>query len=82
MGPRPRKATGPRKDCVLAHVQEVRAAAGALNPKLYEQVLRNENFKPLWDNADYRALGDYSRFKPLAPSVSGAGSMPMPVVAK
>ena len=57
-------------------------AAIALNPKLYEQVLRNENFKALWDNADYRALGDYSRFKPLAPSVTGADSMPMPLMPK
>ena len=54
----------------------------AINPKLYNQVLRNENFRALWDNAAYRALGDYSRFHALAPSVSGADSMPMPPVPK
>ncbi len=54
----------------------------AINPKLYYQVLRNENFKALWDNAAYKALGDYSRFHPLAPSVPGPGSMPMPPIPK
>jgi uncharacterized Ntn-hydrolase superfamily protein len=54
----------------------------ALNPKLYEQVLRNDNFKALWGNADYQALGDHSRFHPLAPSVTGSGSMPMPPIPK
>ena len=54
----------------------------AINPKLYYQVLRNDNFKPLWDNAAYKALGDYSRFHPLAPSVSGPNSMPMPPIPK
>jgi uncharacterized Ntn-hydrolase superfamily protein len=54
----------------------------ALNPKLYYQVLRNDNFKALWDNAAYKALGDYSRFHPLAPSVSGPNSMPMPPIPK
>lgn len=55
-------------------------AAIAMNPKLYQQVLRNEDFKALWENAAYRALGDYSRFKPLAPSVTGTESMAMPGV--
>lgn len=55
-------------------------AAIAVNPKLYAQILRNENFKALWDNAAYRALGDVSRVHPLAPSVTGADSMPMPAV--
>ena len=54
----------------------------AINPKLYYQVLRNDNFKALWDNAAYRALGDYSRFHPLAPSVTGPDSMPMPSIPK
>ena len=69
-----------KKDAAAA-IATLRAAI-ALNPKLYEQVLRNENFKALWDNADYRAFGDYSRFKPLAPSVTGASSMPMPLMPK
>ena len=54
----------------------------ALNPKLYYQVLRNDNFKELWDNASYKALGDYARFHPLAASASGANSMPMPPIPK
>jgi uncharacterized Ntn-hydrolase superfamily protein len=54
----------------------------ALNPKLYYQVLRNDNFKVLWDNTAYKALGDYSRFHPLTPSVSGPNSMPMPPAPK
>ncbi len=54
----------------------------AINPKLYYQVLRNDNFKALWDNTAYKALGDYSRFHPLAPSVSGPNSMPMPPISK
>ena len=52
----------------------------AINPKLYYQVLRNDNFKALWDNAAYKTLGNYSRFHPLAQSVTGTESMPMPPV--
>ena len=54
----------------------------AINPKLYYQVLRNDKFKALWDSAAYKALGDYSRFHALAPSVSGPNSMPMPPIPK
>lgn len=90
-----RLALDPRSDDALADRARVHLAmkntaaaidtlreAIALNPKLYNQVLRNDNFKALWDNADYRALGDYSRFHPLEPSVSGPTSMPMPPLPK
>ncbi|MGE3335431.1 MAG: DUF1028 domain-containing protein [Rhodospirillaceae bacterium] len=60
-------------------IKTLRQAIG-INPKLYYQVLRNEDFKPLWDNAGYRALGDYSRFHPLAASMTGSDSMPMPPI--
>jgi uncharacterized Ntn-hydrolase superfamily protein len=60
-------------------IKTLRQAIG-INPKLYYQVLRNDDFKMLWDSADYRALGDYSRFHALAPSVPGPDSMPMPPI--
>jgi uncharacterized Ntn-hydrolase superfamily protein len=66
---------------VAAAIKTLRQAI-AINPKLYYQVLRNDKFKALWDNAAYRALGDYSRFHPLAPSVPGPDSMPMPPIPK
>jgi len=90
-----RLALDPRSDDALADRARVQLAmnktaaaiatlrtAIAINPKLYAQILRNENFKALWDNAAYRALGDASRVHPLAPSVTGADSMPMPTVPK
>jgi uncharacterized Ntn-hydrolase superfamily protein len=52
-----------------------------INPKLYFQILRDKGFATIWDNPDYQALGDYSKFHPLEPSVSGAEGMPMPAVA-
>ena len=90
-----RLALDPKNDDALADRARVQLAmkdtakaiktlkqAIAINPKLYYQVLRNDNFKALWDNAAYKALGDYSRFHPLAPSVSGPNSMPMPPIPK
>ena len=90
-----RLALDPKSDDALADRARVHLAmkntaeaiktlrqAIAINPRLYYQVLRNDNFKAIWDNADYRALGDYSRFHPLAPSVTGPNSMPMPPIPK
>lgn len=54
------------------------AVAVKLNPKQYYQVLRNDAFKVVWDDPDYRALGDYSRFAALKPSVPGKDGMPLP----
>jgi hypothetical protein len=51
-----------------------------LNPKAYQQILRNDTFKPIWDNASFRALGDYSKFAELKPSNPGKTSMPMPAI--
>jgi uncharacterized Ntn-hydrolase superfamily protein len=39
-----------------------------LNPKAYYQILRDEDFAPIHANADFLAMGDFSRFAPLAPS--------------
>jgi uncharacterized Ntn-hydrolase superfamily protein len=88
-----RLAFDPKSDDALADRARVQLAmnkpadaiktlkqAIAINPKLYYQVLHNDNFKALWDNAAYKALGDYSRFHPLAQSVTGTESMPMPAV--
>ena len=90
-----RLALDPKSDDALADRARVQLAmnntaaaiktlreAIAINPKLYYQVLRNDKFKALWDNADYRKLGDYSRFHALAPSVPGPDSMPMPPITK
>ncbi len=56
------------------------AEAIKLNPKQYYQILRNDTFKPLWENASYKALGDYSKMWELKPSNSGKESMPMPAI--
>jgi uncharacterized Ntn-hydrolase superfamily protein len=56
------------------------AEAIKLNPKTYNQILRNDTFKPIWENASYRALGDYAKFAELKPSMPGKDSMPMPAI--
>lgn len=49
-----------------------------LNPKAYLQILRDDDFAPIHDDPTFRALGDYSTFHPLAPSVTGGAGMPLP----
>ncbi|MGD9739100.1 MAG: DUF1028 domain-containing protein [Bauldia sp.] len=54
------------------------ATAIEMNPKVYNQTLRNDDFEVLWSNPDFQALGDYAAFAPLVPSVYGGEGMPMP----
>jgi len=56
------------------------ATAIEMNPKVYNQTLRNTSFEVLWTNPEFQALGDYDAFYELVPSVTGAQSMPMPEV--
>jgi len=56
------------------------AAAIKLNPKQYYQILRDDKFKPLWEDASYKALGDYAKFHPLEASHPGKDSMPLPTI--
>jgi tetratricopeptide (TPR) repeat protein len=50
----------------------------ALNPKAFNQILRDEDFEPIWADPAFLALGDISLFHPLAPSVPGGEGMPLP----
>ena len=45
------------------------AKAIELNPKQYFQVLRTDSLAPVHTLPAYRALGDYAKFAPLAPSM-------------
>ncbi|MGD9739861.1 MAG: DUF1028 domain-containing protein [Bauldia sp.] len=50
----------------------------ALNPKAFNQILRDDDFEPIWDDPAFLALGDISLFHPLEPSVFGAEGLPVP----
>jgi len=54
------------------------AKAIEINPKQYNQLLRNEAFSAVTKTAEFRALGDFTLFAPLKPSVRGGEGLPMP----
>lgn len=59
---------------------EALARAIEINPKQYNQLLRNDAFSAATETPEFRALGDFSLFAPLAPSVRGGEGLPMPSV--
>lgn len=57
---------------------EALAMSIELNPKAFNQILRDDDFEPIWEEPAFLALGDISLFHPLEPSVPGAEGLPVP----
>ncbi|MGV8840545.1 MAG: DUF1028 domain-containing protein [Bauldia sp.] len=59
---------------------EALAMSIELNPKAFNQILRDDDFEPIWADPAFLALGDVSLFHPLEPSVFGGEGMPLPAM--
>jgi uncharacterized Ntn-hydrolase superfamily protein len=57
---------------------EALAMSIELNPKAFNQILRDDDFEPIWADPAFLALGDISLFLPLEPSVPGGVGLPVP----